>query len=130
MSGPGLQDGRLDARLRRAFAGIDTSPGFEARIAARISGLHAEPADAIRERIEHGQLRTAQRLRREAWVSAASVAGVGAAGLALVWRHGPAIARWTEAALTAASAPSALMGLALGALSLGLWSVLRGSMHR
>ena len=130
MNGPGLQDGGLDARLRRAFAGIDTSPGFEARIAARIAELDPEPVDVMRGRVERGRLRTAQRLRREAWMNAASVVGVGAAAIALAWRHGPALTRWTEGALTAAADPGTQMYLALATLALGLWPVLRSLLPR
>jgi len=124
------QDGVLDARMRRAFADLDTGPGFEARVAARIASLHAEPADVLRERTESRRARAAARLRREAWMNAASVVGVGAAALAVIWRHGPAVARWTGEALEAASAPGALMVLTLAALALGLWPVLRGLLPR
>lgn len=120
----------LDARLRRAFAEVDTRPGFEARVAARIASLDAEPAEVLRERVERSRVRAAGRLRREAWMNAATVAGVGAAGIALVWRHGPAVARGTAAALEVASAPGALLGLAMATLALGLWPVLRGLLPR
>lgn len=122
--------GNLDARMRRAFADIDTRPGFEARVADRIASLCAEPADVLRERVERSRARAAGRLRREAWMNAASVAGVGAAAIALVWRHGPAVARGTAQALEVASAPGALMGLAMATLALGLWPVLRGLLPR
>jgi hypothetical protein len=122
--------GDLDARLRRAFAGADTRPGFEARVAARVAGLQVEPAEILRERADRRRLRAAKRLRREAWMNAATVAGVGAAAIALVWRHGPAVARGTAAALEVASAPGALLGLAMATLALGLWPILRGYLPR
>jgi len=122
--------GDLDARMRRAFADLDTGPGFEARVAARVASLHAEPADVLRERIERRRARAAARLRREAWMNAASVVGVGAAAFAVIWRHGPAVARWTGEALELASTPGALMYLALATLALGLWPVLRGLLPR
>jgi hypothetical protein len=120
----------LDARMRRAFADVDTRPGFEARVAARIASLDAEPAEVLRERVERSRVRAAGRLRREAWMNAATVAGVGAAAIALVWRHGPAVASWTAEALMVASAPGALLGLAMATLALGLWPVLRGWLPR
>jgi hypothetical protein len=120
----------FDARLRRAFAGIDTRPGFEARVDARIASAVAEPADVLRERVERSRIRAAGRLRREAWMNAATVAGVGAAAIALVWRHGPAVAHGTAQALEIASAPGALLGLAMATLALGLWPVLRGLLPR
>jgi ferric-dicitrate binding protein FerR (iron transport regulator) len=125
-----LLSGDLDARMRGAFAGVDTSPGFEARVAGRIASLHAEPADILRERVERRRMRAAERLRREAWMNAMSVAGIGAAAIALVWRHGPAVARWTEDALAAVSDPGTLTYLALATLTLGLWPVLRGLLPR
>lgn len=120
----------FDARMRRAFAGVDTGAGFEARVAARVAGLQVEPADALRERADRRRMRAAKRLRREAWLNAATVAGVGAAAIALVWRHGPAVARGTAAALEVASTPGALLGLAMATLALGLWPVLRGLLPR
>ena len=115
----------FDARMREAFAGIDTAPGFEARVAVRVAALDAVPARVRREHAELHRHREAERLRREYWLNAATAAGAGAAAIAVVWRHGPAVARWTESALAAAAEPGALMGLAFGALALGLWPVLR-----
>lgn len=126
---PPQADG-FDARMREIFAGIDTAPGFEARVAARVAALEAVPAEARRARAELRHRREAGRLRREYWLNAATAAGAGAAAIAVVWRHGPAVARWTEAAATVASEPGALMGLALGALAFGLWPVLRGWLPR
>ena len=51
MSEHQLLPGDLDARMRGAFAGVDTSPGFEARVVGRIASLHTEPADVLRERV-------------------------------------------------------------------------------
>jgi ferric-dicitrate binding protein FerR (iron transport regulator) len=130
MSGPGLEDSRLDARLRRAFARIDTSPGFEARLAARVAALRPEPADLLRERVERGRISAAKRLRREAWMNAASVAGVGAAALAVVWRQGPAVAGWMEGVLAAMVDPRMLGGVAIAGLAAGLWPILRGLLPR
>jgi len=130
MSGHRLQDGHLDPRLRRVFAGIDTRPGFEARIAVRISELHAEPANVIRDRVELRRRRTAQRLRREAWMNVASVAGAGAAALAVVWRQGPAVAGWMEGLLAAVVDPGVLGGVAAVVLAAGLWPILRGLLPR
>jgi hypothetical protein len=120
----------FDARMRRVFADVDTGPGFEVRVAARIASLHTEPAEVLRERIEHGRMRAAGRLRREAWMNMVTVTGTGAAAIALVWRHGPAVARWTGEALEVAAQPAALMSLAIATLALGLWPVLRGLLPR
>jgi hypothetical protein len=130
MSGSQPRPGDLDARLRRALSVIDTSPGFEARVAARIAAMHPEPADVLRERVESERLRAARRLRRDAWMNAASAAGVGLAALAVVWRQGPAVAGWMEGVLAAAVDPGVLGGIALAVLAAGLWPVLRGLLPR
>lgn len=124
------REGGFDARLRRAFAGVDTAPGFEARVAARVAALRVEPADVLRARAESGRLREARRVRRETWLNAVTAAGAGVAAIAVVWRHEPAVARWTESQLAAASDPAVLMGIALSALALGLWPALRGRLPR
>jgi hypothetical protein len=116
--------------MRRAFAGVDTASGFEARVAAGIAALQTPQADALRERMERQRSREARRLRRLAWLNAATAAGAGIAAIALVWREGPAVARWTEAALSAATDPGVLMGVALAALALGCWPVLRKMLPR
>jgi hypothetical protein len=125
----GQPDG-FEALMRRHFAGIDTSPGFEARLAGRIAAMRMEPADVLRARVERRLELVAQRLRREAWMNAANAVGIGAAAIALVWRHGPSVARRVEDLLAAASDPQALMGAAAVVLALGLWPALRRFLPR
>jgi hypothetical protein len=126
----------LDLRLRRVFSGIDTRAGFEGRLAARIAALEAaEPmpaaeAASLRARVERERAGTARRIAREAWMNAATALGVGAAAVAAVWRHGPAVARWTEDALVAASQPPFSLALAFAVLAAGLWPVLKGRLPR
>lgn len=86
----------LDARLRRHFAGVDTAPGFEARVLARVAAMPATAIVERRLRCERQQLELRERLRREAWLNAATAVGVGAAALAVVWRRGPEIAGWAR----------------------------------
>jgi len=117
MSGDGL-----DARLRRLLAGTDTAPGFESRVLARVAALPAVPVADLRLRYERRQLEARERLRREAWLNAATAVGVGVAAIALVWREGPAVARWMDAFLAASSDHGTLTGAALLALGLGLWA--------
>ena len=120
----------LDARLRRAFAGIDTSAAFEARVAARIAALPAAPRAADLERVERQRASAAQRLAREAWMNATTAVGIGAAAIAVVWRHGEAVARWTGDALMVASSPEVMLPAAMTVLAAGLWPVLRRLMPR
>ena len=122
--------GELDERLRRAFAGIDTSAGFEARVVARIAALPAAPRALDLERVERQRTNAARRLAREAWMNAASAVGIGVAAIAVVWRHGPLVARWTEDALVVASSPEVILPAAMTVLAAGLWPVLRRLMPR
>ena len=122
--------GELDERLRRAFAGIDTSAGFEARVVARIAALPAAPRALDLERVERQRTNAARRLAREAWMNAASAVGIGVAAIAVVWRHGPVVARWTEDALVVASSPEVILPAAMSVLAAGLWPVLRRLMPR
>jgi hypothetical protein len=88
---------RLDTRLRRLFGRLDARPGFESRAAARIAALPAR-ADRLADlRAQFERRREQQRLRltREAWTSGLTIAGIGAAALALVWRYAPEIQQWT-----------------------------------
>ena len=120
----------LDARMRRHFAGVDTSPEFAARLAARIAAGAGEPAEARRSRIERQREELARRLRRETWTNAAAVAGIGAAALAVVWRHAPVVADRVEGLLIAAVDPSLLGGVAVAVLAAGLWPVLQRYLPR
>jgi ferric-dicitrate binding protein FerR (iron transport regulator) len=122
--------GDLDARLRRAFSGIDTATGFESRLAARIAALPQLPAAAQRARAERQRARAVKLLAREAWLNVATAVGVGAAVTAAIWRHGPAVARWTGDALIAAAEPTVLTSFASAVLVVGLWPVLKGLLPR
>jgi hypothetical protein len=122
MSRPG---DALDARMRGLFAAVDTSPEFAARLAARIASVVEEPAAAQRVRVERQREALQQRLRREAWTGATAAAGIGAAAIAAVWRHGPAVADKVEGLLTALMEPSLLGGLAIAVLASALWPVLQ-----
>jgi hypothetical protein len=126
----GGRDDHFDARLRRALAGIDTAPGFEPRLAARIAALPDAPVGERRARLEKENAQAARRLARDAWVNAATALGGGAAAVALVWRNAPVVTKWTEALLAAASAPDILASVACGALALGLWPVLKRYLPR
>ena len=120
----------LDARLRRAFSEIDTAAGFESRLAVRIAALPQLPAASQRARAERERARTVKLLAREAWLNAATAVGVGAAVTAAIWRHGPAVARWTGDALAAAADPTVLTSFACAVLIAGLWPVLKGLLPR
>ena len=120
----------LDARLRRLLAGADTSPGFEARVLARVASLEAAPAADRRSLAERRRELERRWLRRESWMNAVTAAGIGAAGIAVVWRNGPNVARWVEESASIAADPAPLMGFALAVLALGLWPALRSLLPR
>ena len=99
----------LDARLRALFADADTGPGFEAQVMARIAARHTAPDAKMLLLAERHREATRQRLRREAWMNVGTAAGIGTALIALVWREGPAVARYlTQVAQgTGGTAPAA-----------------------
>jgi len=127
MSGP--EDG-FDARMRRHFAGVDTSPEFTARLAARIAATVAEPAATRRARVERQREALRGRLRREAWTNVAVAAGVGAAAIAAVWRHAPAVAERVEGILVLLAQANLVGGVALAGLVAGLWPVVERYLPR
>ncbi len=118
-------DSRIDARMRALFTGIDTSPEFQTRVMQRIVALGSAPCVDLRAQFERRRELVRRRLRREAWSNAAAVAGIGAAAIALVWRHGPVVARWVEGGLAVSADPGVLTGAALAVLAAGLWPVVR-----
>jgi hypothetical protein len=123
-------DDAFDSRMRRHFAGIDTSPEFSARLAERIAASTAEPAAARRARIERQRETLRQGLRREAWTRAAAAASLGAAAIAVMWRHGPAVAGMVEGLLAVLAEPSLLSGIATAVLAASLWPVLQRYLPR
>ncbi len=127
MSLPG--DG-YDARMRRHFANLDTSPQFDARLMARVAALAAEPAEVLRARVERRREALARRLRRETWTNAAVAAGVGAAAIAGIWRHGPAVAERMEGILAVVADPNLLGSVAVAVLAVSLWPVLQRYLPR
>jgi hypothetical protein len=126
----GGRDDDLDARLRRVFAGVDTTPGFVSRVALRVAALPVVPRDVLRERVERGRALAARRLRREALTWVATAATTGAAGLALVWRHHEIVAAGVEQVVDAASGPGLLANAAIVLLAACLWPVLRRHLPR
>jgi hypothetical protein len=121
---------QLDVRLRALFADADTAPGFEARLMARIAAQRAAPDAKLLLLAERRREAVRQRLRREAWMNSATAAGIGAALIALVWREGPAVARWVDQGLAAAMDIGSLASFAVLALGLGGWIVLQRVLPR
>jgi hypothetical protein len=120
-----VSGGDLDARLRRHFAGTDTEPGFEARVMARVSALPVLPVDQLRLLYERRDFEERARLLRTAWLNVATAFGVGVAAIVLVWREGPAVARWMDVVLAASrDTGGALTVVAFLAAGIGVWAAL------
>jgi len=121
-------EAHLEARLRRLAGTLDAQPGFESRVHARVAELAARPdvRQDLRAQYERRRQFERRRLAREAWFNGLTIASIGIAAGALVWRLAPDI---RHLALT--SDPSvALDPLQLGGFSsvvlLGiLWPLLR-----
>ena len=119
---------RLEARLRGVLGTLDTRAGFESRVTARVAALavRTDNREDLRAQFERRRELLRRRLAREAWTNGLTIAGIGAAAAALVWRFAPEIRHW---ALT--DDPSvALDPLQIGGFSavvlLGiLWPLLR-----
>ena len=125
-----LEPDLLDERMRRHFAGIDTAPGFEARLAARIAGATAPDLAALRARAARRRQRESDALRREAWMESAIAAALGFAAIALVWYHGPAVSQGVELAFDAVREPAVLTSLTVAALGVAAWLPLQRYLPR
>ena len=120
----------LDTRLGRMHHTLDTSPGFEDRLADRIAALRPTRAMPPTSEALAGLERVHERERREADRQArveSTVAGVATLGAALAaWRFAPLIVRLFETyAGTVQVEPSLLAGGTLVAAGAALWAVLR-----
>ena len=129
MNGDDPKFAALDVRMRRMMSGLDAGAGFEARIMQRVAAKVTR-ADAIgtglRAQFEDRRAIVRRRLHREAWSNAITIAGVGAAAFALVWRYSAQIVQWVAASdLQASGTSAALFAIALAAVGAGLWP-LRG----
>ena len=120
----------LDARLGRLHRKLDTSEGFEDRLAARIADMrraHAAPlaAEALAglERVHERERHEADRQARLEWTVIAA-AGLGAT--LAVWRFAPLIAGLLEGyANTVQVAPTLFATSTLAAAGVALWAALR-----
>jgi hypothetical protein len=120
----------LEARLGRLHRTLDTSPGFEDRLAARIAALDLARTAPLAAEALAGLERVHDRERREADRQArmeSAVIGIAALGAALaVWRFAPLISRLVESyANMAQVAPALFAAGTLAAAGTALWAVLR-----
>ena len=122
-SDPGRID--FDARMRRLFAGVDTAPGFEARVMQRVATRSAAPRADLGAQFERARASATRNLARQAWMNVATAVGVGAAGIALVWHHRLEITHVVQSGLAVAADSGVLVGIAAVVLAAGLWPTLR-----
>jgi hypothetical protein len=113
----------METRLRRLMSGLDVREGFEARVQGRIAALAMSRTD-LKAQFEARRLTALRRMRREAWANGVTIAGVGAAAAALVWRFAPEIARFAGE-VTGSVDPLAIGAATLAAVALCIWPVLR-----
>ena len=125
MSGGDRGRADFDARMRRLFAGADTAPGFEVRVMQRVSARNLAPRTDRSAEFERARANATRSFVRQAWMNVVTAFGVGAAGIALVWRHRLEFAHTMQAGLAVAADSGVLMGIALAVLAAGLWPVLR-----
>ena len=115
----------FEARMRRVFAGLDTTPGFEARVMRRVEAQNPAPRTDLCAQFERARAHAARSLARQAWTNVATAVGIGAAGIAVVWRHRLEITPVVQAGLAAAADSGLLVGIALAVLAAGFWPALR-----
>ena len=127
MSGDAPRGEGFDARMRRLFADADTTPGFEARVMQRVSALSQVPHPDLRAQFERARRQATRGLARQAWMNIATALGVGAAGIALVWKHGSAVAAWVQDDV---ADPGNLTIFGCAVLVAGLWPFLRKYLPR
>ena len=125
MSGGDRGRADFDARMRRLFADVDTAPGFQARVMQRVAARSTAPRADLRAQFERARTHATRNLARQAWMNAATVVGVGASGIALVWSHRLEITQAVQAGLAAAADSGVLIGIAVVILGAGLWPALR-----
>lgn len=114
----------LDNRLRKMLSSLDTAPGFEERLQARVAAVAGQPSEGLRARLEREHERARAAADRAAWADALAIAIAGLGGLLAVWRFAPALAHAYAATLDA-SGPAAIGFATLAAAGAALWAILR-----
>ena len=114
----------LDNRLRKAFSGLDATPGFEQRLQARIATLATQPSEETRARLEREHDLARAAADRAARLDGLVIAIGGVGSLVAVWRFAPSLVQLYSVSLERAS--PAMIGVAtLAAAGAALWAVLR-----
>lgn len=118
----------LDARLRKLYGGLDTSPGFDDRLQARIAALSAarsaQASAADPARIEQAHAREVAAADRAARIDAIAL-GIGGLGGALaLWQAAPRLSAWYAASVETLD-PMFIGFGSLAVTAVALWALLR-----
>ena len=84
------------------------------------------PAAELRIRYEQRRSRALKNFTREAWLNAATAAGIGVAALAFIWSDATAVSAWVRDAADAGN----LTMLGCTVLAAGLWPFLQKLLPR
>lgn len=118
----------LDARLRKAMAGLDAAEGFEDRLRSRLSALAeartAPDRAALRAALQREHDRQRAAAGRAALMDGAAIAVAGAGGLAAAWSFAPELVRLYATAAQAAG-PTAVGFATVALAGAALWALLR-----
>jgi len=112
----------LDARLRRLYGSLDTRPGFEQRLQARIAEL-ARPTAADRSRLEREHERALAAARSAARIDSIAVGIAGLGGALALWRFAPQLSAWYAASVETLD-PLVIGFGSLAVTAVALWALL------
>jgi len=112
----------LDARLRRLYGSLDTRPGFEQRLQARIAEL-ARPTVADRSRLEREHERALAAARSAARIDSIAVGIAGLGGALALWRFAPQLSAWYAASVETLD-PLVIGFGSLAVTAVALWALL------
>ena len=122
----------LERRLRRLYAGLDTSAAFAPALHAQIESLRGTETEQVRRewrtRANRERLETEARLRRRFWQTLSVTLLVGAAAAIAAWLLGAPLGRALIALDNSHSAVRGAFGFVSLALFVGwLWLAVRGA---
>ena len=114
----------LDNRLRKTFAGLDATPGFEARLQARVATLAAGPSTEVLAQLERQHDRARAAADRAARLDGLAIAIAGVGSLVAVWQFAPGLARLYATSVETLG-PATIGVATLAVAGVALWAVLR-----
>lgn len=114
----------LDARLRRLYGSLDTRPGFEDRLQARIAELAAaRPTSVDRAQLEREHEHALAAARSAARIDTIAVGLAGLGGVLALWRFAPQLSAWYATSVETLD-PLVIGFGSLAATAVALWALL------